>query len=94
MSDTHIVELLMEYAVRHGAKDLNKLPGLWETKVDETWTIKCNGHDTEIDGVPPFCWYIEYNGWPAGVLSAFHGDGVLAAGEGGNEQSLRTALQS
>lgn len=92
MEDNHIVILLMSYAKFTGAKDLFKLPGLWVKAVDDNWTIKCNGHDKEIEKVPPFSWFIEYNGWPAGILTVM-GDGFLCAGENGNETNLKKALE-
>lgn len=87
----HIAEGLMVMAMYTGAKNLNAHPGLWEKKIDDTWHIKCNGHPEDLGGVPGLSWYIEYNGWPAGVMSVL-GEGVLCAGEGGNEENLRIAL--
>ena len=88
----HIVETLMEYAIFLGAKRINELPGLWENKINNQWTIKCNGHTEDIQGVPPFSWYIEYNGWPAGILSIL-GDWAIPAVNGLNEESLHKAIK-
>lgn len=87
----HIAESLLAFAMFKGAESISMKKELWQHKVDDTWTIKCNGQETKVDGVPPFSWYIEYNGWPAGILGIM-GDGVLCAGDGGNEENLRAAL--
>jgi hypothetical protein len=91
--DKHICETLMEYVEFLGVTKIDALPGLWESKVDDHWTVKCNGHSFDIDSVPGFSWYIEYNGWPAGVISVL-GDGFLCAGEAGNEEHLRIGLEA
>lgn len=39
MTDKHICETLMEYAISSGAKKINELPGLWVSVVDEHWII-------------------------------------------------------
>lgn len=89
----HVCEVILEYCSFLGVKKIDKLPGLWVNKVDDTWTIKCNGHLEAIEGVPPFSWFIEYNGWPAGIMDIM-GGGILCAGEGGNEANLIAALES
>lgn len=91
VKEGHIVEAMMTVAMFFGAKRINALPGLWEKKIDESWTIKCNGHQHVVAGIMPLTWYVEYNGWPAGSLSIF-GEGALCAGEGANEETLRAAL--
>lgn len=91
--EKHLAEFLLEYAISEGATKLHLLPGLWESKIDDHWTIKCNGHKETMEGVPPFCWYIEYNGWPAGIIK-LRGEGVIAAGEGANEKTLIAAIEA
>jgi hypothetical protein len=88
----HLVETLMEYAIFLGAKRINELPGLWENKINNQWTIKCNGHTKDILGVPPFSWYVEYNGLPAGILSIM-GDWAIPTVNGLNEESLQKAIK-
>lgn len=80
-----------------GAAPLNKLPGLWEFKVDERWWFAMNGHRETIntsddEPVKPFTCYIKYNGWPAGILD--FGGGIIAAGEGANEDTFIAALEA
>lgn len=55
-----------------------------------------NGHKTPMRcshgiEVPPFSVYVQFNGWPAGILDA--GGGVLAAGEAANEKNFIDALK-
>jgi hypothetical protein len=92
-TDKHVCEVMMDYALSMGCGQINKLPGLWESVIDENWTIRCNGHDKTIKGVPPYCWSIEYNGWPAGILSIM-GEGVICAGELGNAENLIEAIEA
>lgn len=79
-----------ELAAALGARDIKKLPGCWSHKIDERWKIDINGKDRAIDGIPPYHVAIEYNGWPAGILSPV--GGLIAAGEGANESTFIDAL--
>jgi hypothetical protein len=91
---------LCEYGLALGMKNISELPGCWEQKIDENWWIACNGHENPVQcsksagaaTVPPFSFYIEFNGWPAGIVDA--GGGSLCAGAIANEETLITALQS
>lgn len=80
----------VELAAALGAKDISKLPGCWSHQVDDHWKIDLNGKDTPIHGIPPFHIAIEYNGWPAGILSPV--GGLIAAGVGANETTFIRAL--
>jgi hypothetical protein len=91
IKDNHIAQGLLAYAMFNGATSIAMKEGLWENKVDEHWVVKCNGKPHKVDNIPAFSWYIEFNGWPAGIMSIM-GDGVLCAGEAGNEENLRQAL--
>jgi len=66
--------------------------GVCSIKIDDTWSVAVNGHDTEKDGVPAFHASIEYNGWPAGIVGV-HG-GIVCAGECANENTLIAALDA
>lgn len=88
-----LAELLVEYAISNGAQRINELPGLWINQVDEHWLIKCNGHPYVIDHVPPFSWWIEYNGFQAGILG-IHGGGFFCAGEMANKKKLISAIKA
>jgi hypothetical protein len=77
-------------AMKVGAAPLNQWPGLWRFDVDEHWKIAVNAHDEEIEGIPKFRLYAEWNGWPAGMLSPTGGE--IAAGTLANIFTLREAL--
>lgn len=88
--------LLAEFAVATGAKSIGDLAGCWEKRIDEHWWVAVNGHLDEVAcsreaPVPPRHAYIEYDGWPAGVLS--EQGGVVTMGEVANEDSLKAALR-
>lgn len=85
-----------ELGLAVGAAPLNKREGCWECQVDQRWWLAMNGHheDQTIatgEVVKPFTCYIKYNGWPAGVLD--FGGGIIAAGEGANEDTFIAALE-
>ena len=73
-----------------GVRNINTLSGCWTHQVDDLWKITINGHKREIDDIPPFHCAIEYNGWPAGILSP--AGGLIAAGQGANEATFIDAL--
>lgn len=69
-----------------------------EIAVDEHWRVVLNG-DSVAHAIPmypqgpalaPWSVYVEWNGFPAGLLDA--GGGVIAAGEAANEATLIAAL--
>ena len=81
-----------------GAAPLSKHEGCWEHQVDERWWIAVNGHaqpekrlTSKGIEIQPFHCYVEYNGWPAGILSPY--GGVIAAGTGANEDTFIEALK-
>lgn len=91
---------VVELAEALGVSKINEFPGCWELQVDDQWFIALNGHDkptacsrnpTGFEGVAPFCCYVEFNGWPAGVVSP--SDGVFAAGSAANEQTFIEAMK-
>ena len=87
--------LIATIAEHDGAAPLNERDGVWVRRLDDDWLIAVNGHlePREYEGVavPPFTCYVEYNGWPAGMLTPF--DGALAAGESANLDTFATALR-
>lgn len=87
----HIAEGLLCYAMMNGATAIAMKEGLWINRVDDQWAIKCNGKLEDVENVPAASWYIEFNGWPAGIIGIL-GDGMLCAGAEGNEENLRAAL--
>ena len=81
-----------------GAGPLNKHPECWECVIDERWKIAVNGHaepkKCSLSGLPiePFHCFIEYNGWPAGLMNPY--GGTIAAGEGANEHTFIEAVRA
>lgn len=87
-----LAEILLEYALSEGGKDIGNLPGLWESTIDDRWVIKCNAHPEVVENVPPFSWYILYNGWPWGMFYLY-GHGFVANGKEANEETLIAAIE-
>ena len=95
----NIPEALSEIAglcLISGASPLTKYENCWEERLDEKWEIAMNGHKTPkrcshgIE-VPPFSVYVQYNGWPAGILDPT--GGIIASGESANEQNFIAAIR-
>lgn len=88
---------IVELAEAIGVKAINNLPGCWEVQVDDRWRIAVNAHtdgrktESGVD-VPGGHFYVEFNGWPAGLLT-FRG-GTIAAGEAANEDTFIAALDA
>jgi len=86
---------IAELALALGVRGIGNLPGCWEHDVDGVWWIAMNGRATAAKcsrgpEVAPFTAYVEFNGWPAGLVTP--GGGVIAAGEAANERALIEAL--
>lgn len=78
-----------------GVVNINQLDGCWEHQVDDKWRIAWNGHREPVKNsagheVPGYHIYVEYNGWPAGLIHPY--GGILAAGEGANEKTFLAAI--
>ena len=89
--------LLAELGNAIVASPFNKHPGCWEYQIDDQWWIAVNGHTepmacsrSEI-AIQPFHCYIEFNGWPAGVMNPV--GGTIAAGDAANEDAFVQALR-
>lgn len=69
--------------------------GIYERKIDDQWRVVMNGNKTPAshDGIElaPFSIYVEFNGWPAGVIDP--GGGIIAAGEAANEDTFIAAIE-
>lgn len=86
---------IVALSTKLGVKNINQLDGCWEYCVDDQWWIAVNGHGTPTKctkgtEVEPFGCYVEYNGWPAGILNPF--GGIIAYGSEVNEDTLIAAL--
>jgi hypothetical protein len=85
-------DLAVALRKKDGVPPPGKLEGLWIRKLDEQWLMKCNGHAEKIDGVPPFSFYIEFNGWPAGIIDAQ--GSTFAAGQLANFLTFVSVLEA
>ena len=94
-----LIDTLMRYVEHIGVElPLSKHPECWEHQLDEQWRLFWNGHDTPKESstgstVPAFHLYVEYNGWPAGVVPPV-GSGWIAAGDCANEDALIAVLEA
>lgn len=71
--------------------------GLYRRKIGDLWRIVFNGTGEARkpdDGpeLPPFSVYVEYNGWPAGIIDP--AGGILAAGDAANEDTFIAAIEA
>lgn len=88
----------VELATRLGVERIDRLPGCWEVQVDKQWWIAMNGHKEPTacskggTPIPPFHLYVEFNGFPAGVIGMR--TGMIAAGAAANEDALIAALKA
>lgn len=90
-----VFESIVMLAERLGVEAISTLPGCWEVQVDERWWFAVNGHREPIacskgPTVPPVHVYVEFNGWPAGILSPAGGE--FAAGAAANADAFIAAL--
>jgi hypothetical protein len=93
---TEAMTAVADYAIAHQKFPMNCFEECWEEQIDEHWWIAGNGHNYPVEcskgvEVQSFHVYVEFNGWPAGVINPF--DGVLAAGELANEETFIAALK-
>lgn len=100
----HPFGVIMRWAMAHGARHIDKLPGCWERSVSGvaggTWHVALNGHAEPVEvrapdegavcDVAPFSAFVWWNGWPAGDIGT--SGWSLAAGDAANEESFRAAI--
>lgn len=87
---------IADLAITLGAAPMTKYEGCWEHQVDDNWWIAINGHGDDKKcskgpNVKPYCCYVEFNGFPAGLLNPY--GGAIAAGIVANEDAFISALQ-
>lgn len=85
-----------EFAMSRGARNLVNVPGTWESAVGENWWIAINAHGDDVQcsrgiAVPPRSIYIEFNGWPFGIINS--AGGRIASGDIANEETFIAALR-
>lgn len=89
-------DLLAQLAIARDAVPLSKHAGCWECQIGKQWWAAINGQKAAVKcsrgpEVEPYHAYIEFNGWPAGILSPF--EGTMAAGAVANEATLCQAIR-
>ena len=95
-AETPLFVAIAEFCLARGFKGLSKVPGCCEVQVDDRWFFAVNGHAEPTtcaktgQPIPPFSAYVEFNGWPAGLLDP--AGGIICAGELANEDTFRAAL--
>ena len=84
-----------------GAAPLNKRRECWTVALDSRWWLAVNGQNYRVHAlsptgirhpVPPFSVYVEFNGWPAGLIDP-HGASI-AAGSLANIGTLVEAVKA
>jgi hypothetical protein len=93
---TEIMMRIADMAILMNAHPLNQYADCWECEIDHRWTIAANGHREPKKWrditVQPFHVYVEYNGFPAGIISAY--EGIIAAGTEANEETFLAAIDA
>ena len=96
MNMTELMVKITDLALALNAEPINQYPDCWECKIDNHWTIAVNGHRVPKMWndivVQPFHVYVEFCGFPAGMISAF--GGIIAAGGMANEDTLIAAIET
>lgn len=90
--------LIGELAHANGATPLKDYPGCWEASVGERWWVALNGHAEAVEcsrglKVDPYHAYVEFKGWPAGVINPVGGTIVGFASEDALIAALEAAIQ-
>ena len=81
---------IVDLAHAMNVTNIKDTPGLWEVEVGR-YLIKVNGHKEAIDNILPFHAYIEYNGWPFGIINPY--TGTMGAGSEANEDDFINVLK-
>ena len=92
-----LFKLIADLGDKTGAAPATKFEGCWEHQVNDKWWLALNAHTHDVkcshgSEVPPFHCYIEYNGWPAGIVNPYGGE--IVAHENANEDLLIAALEA
>ena len=92
-------ELLVDLFLARGIRSIKDRPDCIELQIDEQWWVAFHGQLNPLKcskgvTVHPGEVYVEYNGWPAGTVNLFNGEGILAAGAAANERTFRKAIRT
>lgn len=93
-------DALLALGEKDGVVPLNRLPGFYYRRVDRRWRFWLNGQPLRRRvrcrkglSLYPGELYIEFNGWPFGVLDCATGEGFAGAGDVANLAAFVAALQ-
>ena len=82
-------------AIKDGVKIPEIPDGIYRRDIAE-WKITFNGtNEDKVDAgidLPKFEAYVQYNGWPAGLIGP--AGGILAAGAAANEDTFIAAIEA
>lgn len=94
---TQVFSLLADLAFALGVRSIKDLPNTWSHAIDDQWHVCINAHGSDAicnhcrTRIPAFHAYLQFNGWPAGLLHPY--GGTIAAGAVANEDALIEALK-
>lgn len=82
-----------------GGKSLAGEPGVAELAIDAQWRVAVNPHGqamTASDGapLPPYCFYVTYNGWPWSLFHPMDSEIACGNGAGANVQTYLAACRA
>lgn len=94
---TEVFKKVCELGIALGWKSIKDRLGCVEHQVDDEWWFAINPHGdvTECSKgvhVPPWHIYIQFNGWPFGLVNEY--EGMCGAGRLANESTLVAALDA
>lgn len=74
--------MIMDWAISNGADRVDLLPGLWTGETAD-WLVELNGHETEVEDIPPFTFKLTHKVYFLGIalISPF-GGALVGASEG------------
>lgn len=87
---SEVYSKVADLCLARGIRSIKDRPGLTIVEIDKHWTVKINPHRGDIENIPFGHMYVEFNGWPAGLISPY--EGTIAAGEAANEDTLIDAI--
>lgn len=84
-------------AIALGARNINRLPGCWEYRLDDDWRIAINGHGADSlafgqVNVPPYALYAECQNTPMAFIYP-HGGTVIGNAEDALIDALKRAME-
>lgn len=93
---------LRALADAYDAAPMNKHEGCWSIALDQHWSLAVNAHPAaarwtnprsgDSHTVPAFSVYLDFNGWPAGLIDP-HG-AHIAAGRAANADTFLAAVDA